>query len=489
MPPSTKAPPAQYILMPPRGMQATARSFEADLLMSFSMGRELNFGFRRQSAVRVLDQIRENGPRLLEIATRDLASFRAQYPHMRLVPIRHFRPMVESLGLARPLRGTRSTSPLRFEVEVRTSLGQPLADCKVLAFTNFASRAGVEAITDAQGRAILPLASQTRMLDAVMIRPAHGHWSLLKRNLRVMNSPLSFRVEPLTHGSDALAHFYAQIAANTGRGLKVAVVDTGVGPHSDLSPAGGANTVVGEYPAHYHDNGLGHGTHVAGIIAAQPGKMVQSLAPGAALHAYRVFAQDAGTATNYAIAKAIDQAVSDGCHLINLSLGGPQADEATSDAITQALSAGTVVVAANGNDGRQPVSFPASVAGVVAVSAFGRKGTYPANSAHAWHEDLPAGQNDPLNYMARFTNIGLETRFTGPGVAIISTYPGGYAALDGTSMAAPAVTARLAAMWASDAGLMNMAPDLRRTAAVLNTAMAHGRLLGFGAHFEGDGQL
>ena len=82
-------------------------------------------------------------------------------------------------------------------------------------------------------------------------------------------------------------------------------------------------------------------------------------------------------ATNFAIAKAIDQAVRDGCDLINLSLGGGIADPLLEDAIADARAGGSLVIVANGNDGRKSVSFPANNPLALAVSAMGRTDTFP----------------------------------------------------------------------------------------------------------------
>ena len=72
----------------------------------------------------------------------------------------------------------------------------------------------------------------------------------------------------MTH-TDGLRHFFGNGKDADGAGVKVAVVDTGVGPHNDLLVDGGENTVVGENPNAFADNGHQHGTHVAGIIAAR----------------------------------------------------------------------------------------------------------------------------------------------------------------------------------------------------------------------------
>jgi subtilisin len=87
------------------------------------------------------------------------------------------------------------------------------------------------------------------------------------------------------------------------------------------------------------------------------------------LRSYRVFGKGTEGASNFSIAKALDQAVADGCDLINMSLGGGPHDEATHSAIATARAKGAVVIVAAGNDGRKPVSFPASDSLTLAVSA------------------------------------------------------------------------------------------------------------------------
>src|SRR5262249_1865584 len=127
---------------------------------------------------------------------------------------------------------------------------------------------------------------------------------------------------------DCVRHFYGNAATTVGQGVKVGVVDCGVdGTHPDLRLDGGENTVVGEHPADFGDNGIHHGTHVAGIIAARgtPPAGIRGVAPDVILRSYRVFPRHVegvkDGASNFSIAKAIDRAVADGCDLINLSLG------------------------------------------------------------------------------------------------------------------------------------------------------------------------
>ncbi len=129
--------------------------------------------------------------------------------------------------------------------------------------------------------------------------------------------------------------------------------------------------MTGEKPTDFGDNGTdGHATHVAGIIASKgtPPSGIRGVSPGATLRSYRVFGKGSDKASNFAIAKAIDAAVADKCDLVNMSLGGGDPDTLTAEALTAAHNAGVVVLAANGNDGRKPVSFPAANSMCQAVS-------------------------------------------------------------------------------------------------------------------------
>jgi subtilisin len=269
----------------------------------------------------------------------------------------------------------------------------------------------------------------------------------------------------------------------------VGIVDTGSGPHKDVPISGGQNTVVGEDPKDFADNGDQHGTHVAGIVGARgPATRMSGYAPQCTLRAYRVFGKGKEGASNYSIAKAIDAAVADGCDIINMSLGsqGP-ADPATASAIADARAKGTVVVVASGNDSLHQVGQPAADPRAVAVGAFGRKGLYPNDSASADDVGKKSSKDKQL-FMANFSNWGVEIDFAGTGVAIVSTVPGDqWAVMDGTSMACPSVTGAIARLLSANPAVMRMPRDQARSDAILQLAYAAAKPLGFGAEFEGNG--
>ena len=203
---------------------------------------------------------------------------------------------------------------------------------------------------------------------------------------------------------------------------------------------------------------------------------------------YVIVGAGSALASNFSIAKAIDRAVMDGCDIVNLSLGGGDADPATSAAIADARSRGTVIVCAAGNDYREPVSFPAADARALAVSAFGRVGTFPSGTPE--HDDVstPRGK-DKKNFLAAFTNVGFEIDLTGPGVGVVSTVPGGYAVMGGTSMACPAVAGMIARVLAANPAVANMPRNQARSDTIIKLAFKAASELGFGSSNEGQGMV
>ncbi|PFH91356.1 hypothetical protein COI44_01745 [Bacillus sp. AFS088145] len=165
----------------------------------------------------------------------------------------------------------------------------------------------------------------------------------------------------------------------TGKGVTVAVIDTGVDyDHPDLGGAfGPGHKVVGGYDFVNNDNDpmddYGHGTHVAGIIAAH-GKLT-GVAPDASITAYKVLDNN-GSGTTSNIIAGIEAAISPDnpfpADVINMSLSGPgDGNDPISQAAQNAVDAGVVVVAAAGNAGPDygTIGAPAMAEGVLAVGA------------------------------------------------------------------------------------------------------------------------
>lgn len=176
----------------------------------------------------------------------------------------------------------------------------------------------------------------------------------------------------------------------------------------------------------------------------------------------------------------------DGCDIINLSLGGGPSDPATQSAIHDARQKGSLVVAATGNDDRSPVSFPAADPLCIAVSALGRKGTFPKGSIEEGDVARPFGK-DSKDFIAGFSNVGPEVDLTAPGVGILSCVPGGYAPMSGTSMACPAVSGFAARMLSRLPGILAMARDQARSDGIAAALLQAAQTRGFPADLEGKG--
>ena len=235
-------------------------------------------------------------------------------------------------------------------------------------------------------------------------------------------------------------------ATSTGSpNVTVAVIDSGVDyTHPDLAPnyAGGRDFFNDDLDPM---DDQGHGTHVAGIIAAAMNNPtgdpaspegVVGVAPNARILAYKVCGAD-GSCSDFAIEQAIAQAIADHAKVINMSFGGPDYSQSMDDALQAAWAAGLVLVAAAGNNGTTDLGYPAALPNVISVGAF-----------------------DEDDNRASFSTFGSWVDIAAPGNVIMSSYPmaqcavttdpgdtGCYTWLSGTSMASPFVAGAAALVW------------------------------------------
>lgn len=435
--------------------------------------------------VKVLDSIHDKGAKLINIKNEELADFRFSYPGLRIIPEKFYQPAVSAKEKIRIQLTQKKLVPTT-KFKITDPANQPVAGATVVVFTDFEAGKGASGVTDGLGLVLLKL-SQEISAERIYIYPEHSYWGYFKKNARI-SKEMRIKLQPIDTGyKDALRHFYNTPnwpAINTK--LRLGIIDTGVGPHKDIVVTGGRNLVRGEQESDFGDNGDGHGTHVAGIIAANG--QLKGVAAGIEIMSYRVFPTGKG-ASNFDIMKALDQAIQDKCDLINMSLGEAQDDEAISSYIKEAYNAGILCFAANGNDDRGAVSFPAAYSLSIAVSAMGRKGTFPANTVQASAVKAPYGK-DKDNFVADFSNVGIETDLTAPGVGIISTFPGDkYAVMDGTSMACPAAAGMAARILSGKPALLKMDRNQNRADEMVKYLAKYTQLIGFGANFEGKGML
>jgi subtilisin family serine protease len=245
----------------------------------------------------------------------------------------------------------------------------------------------------------------------------------------------------------------------------VAIVDTGIDKdHGDLNVVGGVNCSSTNRSA--WDDGNGHGTHVAGIVGAvDNGTGVVGVAPGVRLWAVRILnSSGAGLVSWYVCGLDWITAQRDPSdpsrpliEAANMSVAKSGKDDhncgmSNSDpmhrAVCRLVGSGVTVVAAAGNNHFNAARLvPASYNEVITVSALadsdGRPGALGGKACYSW------GSYDKDDTFANFSNYGGDVDLIAPGKCILSTVPGGYGFLSGTSMAAPHVTAAAALYKAS----------------------------------------
>lgn len=235
-------------------------------------------------------------------------------------------------------------------------------------------------------------------------------------------------------------------STNSGNGsgsvdVDVAILDTGIQTnHPDLNVVGGKNCVKGKNTI---EDGHGHGTHVAGTVAAKDDSNgVVGVAPGARLWAVRVLDNN-GSGTTSTIICGIDWVTANAgtIEVANMSLGGSGTDsncggsDAYHNAICNSVNAGVTYVVAAGNSAANANNFrPATYAEVITVSALadfdGQAGGLGSATCRVDVDDT----------FASFSNYGADVDMIAPGVCILSTWKGSaYNTISGTSMASPHV--------------------------------------------------
>ncbi len=233
----------------------------------------------------------------------------------------------------------------------------------------------------------------------------------------------------------------AHKGGNTGREVKIAVLDTGIDyNHIDIAYAGGYNFISNTADA-MDDNG--HGTHVAGILAALGnGTGVVGVAPDIKIYALKVLdASGSGYVSD--VISAIEWSIENGMHITNNSYGSiGYPGTALEEIFRKAESAGVLSIAAVGNSGTcsgdaDSVNYPAKFESVIAVAA-----------------------TDSDNNRACFSGTGSKVELSAPGINVYSTKSGGgYLSYSGTSMATPHVAGAAAVVYG--AGIKDFNNNLR----------------------------
>jgi len=263
--------------------------------------------------------------------------------------------------------------------------------------------------------------------NVIYAEPNYLYHALGATAKRTVNDPMADQLWGLTK-------IQAQAAWDTTTGdasVLVAVVDTGVDyNHPDLQGQVVKGWDFGNNDADPMDD-QGHGTHVAGTIAAlgDNGTGVVGVAYKTKILAIKVLGSD-GSGDTAAIAKGILKAQELGAKVINLSLGGDQPSQVLKDAVDRVTAKGTLCVVAAGNENTAKETYPAAYASVLSV-----------------------GASDTSDRRASFSNYGTYVDIAAPGTGILSSTEKSYKKHDGTSMASPHAAGVAALLLAQNAAL------------------------------------
>jgi subtilisin family serine protease len=356
--------------------------------------------------------------------------------------LRNLRPLFADAGRSRVLstnlRGLQRTR-LALAASVATQQDDDIAGLAI-----------AELDRDADPRAIKRAAS-ARAID--FIEPVPARW-LAKGHSKPTANPMA----NLQWGLRAIRWF--DVAHPDTSGCSVGILDTGIDAgHPDLENA----NVTYEHPGTRAEDIVGHGTHVAGIIAAQTNDAVGIAGvTRCAIHMWKIF-QDRPTGGEYYVdpnlfADALRAASGAGLKALNLSIGGTHSSNTEQVLIRRLSQSGVLVVAAMGNEyeAGNPIEYPAAYEDVLAVGAIGE-----------------------TRERASYSNTGGHIGVCAPGSNILSTLPRKqssyrqerlYACWSGTSMATPHVAAAAALVAAKHPSInaSDIAEHLRSSATKLS---------------------
>ena len=343
--------------------------------------------------------------------------------------------------------GTSTT----WTIALRGSDNQPVAGASVYLYGTGVPAQGR---TDAEGTVTLDMLNETdETIRAIYVNPQSDYWSAwIDRPQLTSGATTTIRMTSL---NDSFPGFpqtellgWGQRAMRldevppgfTGRGVKVAVVDSGAAAltHPDLSGVrdGVDLTSTPSNTEQWKDDTIAHGSHCSGVIAgARNGTGVRGFASEVEVHEARIF--PGGRISS--LIDAIDYCIDQGIDVVNMSLGTGGSSQILLQKLAQAKDLGVACIVAAGNTGAG-VQFPGTSPDVLTVAAIGKDGEFPESSYHA-QQRWKSGRGDGGYFSAQFSCHGEQVDVCGPGVAIVSSVPPrGFAAWDGTSMATPHVT-------------------------------------------------
>jgi subtilisin family serine protease len=361
-----------------------------------------------------------------------------------------FDPALRQPGLVASLT-PYTGKPLSVTVTVADKNGAPVPEAEVSLFGSLLPATGV---TAQDGSVTLDMYEENpHTIRGLYVKPKSDFWSFYQRDPDIsLDQANLVTLRPLSEWR-GLTGFPAQSTVGwgqramrmdklpaefRGRGVKIAVIDSGVATsHTNLKTMGPGFDIIDKDsdPNAWNQDALGHGSHCAGVIGGgDPAFGIRGFAPEAEIHVCKLF--PGGQVSQ--LIEALEYCIEHQIDVVNLSLGGSEPSEALEQQIRRAKRFGVACIAAAGNSG-DAVQYPASSPHVLAVAAIGKSGEFPPDS---YHSETINGDADGEGYFsAKFSCYGPRVDVCAPGVAIVSSVPpNNFAAWDGTSMAAPHVT-------------------------------------------------
>jgi subtilisin len=306
-----------------------------------------------------------------------------------------------------------------------------------------------QAVTDSSGQASLhTYAADSAGIHSVYVRPAADYWERYIRNPSLESAQVNvIRLSPLDGtsrtfpgerpygwGQRIMKFDRAPIDWN-GAGTKIGLIDSGCDTSHPLLRhiVRGEDLTRDRDPQSWRSDELGQGTHCAGIVAASAAASSEIIgcAPAAEVHVFKVV--PGGHLSD--LIDALGECIERRLDIVQIGVSAEHSSELVAQKLTEARLSGIACITGAGNSGGA-VQFPGNVPGVLTVAAVGKLREYPQDTRHA-QRALPQPMAFSGVFATNFSSWGPQVGLCAPGVAVVSSVPGGgYAAWDGTSMAA-----------------------------------------------------
>jgi hypothetical protein len=340
--------------------------------------------------------------------------------------------------------GLLPLSPTTSEIALRITgeRDQPLARAGIIVF---GPGFPMQAVSDESGMArVNLLGSGPELVRAVYVKPRANHWErLIIAPELSAGGPTTIKLQPLSETSGNLASEHLvpwsqrlmhldQRGTLDGAGVRIGIIDSGcdnrepplrhVVRGKDFTGRDGTKRSDGEWV----EDALGYGTHSAGILVGEGPHGIPGIAPKAELHALKVF--PGGRLSD--LLAALDECVERELDLVCINVACNEPSALLELKLHELRRKGIACVAAAGL-----LPFPSVLPSVLAVGAVGKLREFPMDTCHAEAVPPELIGYDGL-FPASFTGAGPHVALAAPGVAVLSTVPGGHAAIDGTGAAA-----------------------------------------------------